>query len=115
MVRVWGDESGRIRDALRRTGLSILTEQERAAFAVASREFGDVIAIAPEGSVLSPNSYGRIRSFAPDRFAMHGYHPNTEAQVGTLGLSNALARQLSAPGELSTLGVHAMLRQVVGT
>ena len=114
MVRLWccsGRPEGltALRDDL---GLLELDEQERGRFGVRSRDFGDVVLLAPEGAVLSPNSYGRFRSFRPGATAMHGYHPSSAAQVGVLGGTGSWTAELGED-EWGTLQVHALLRRLL--
>jgi hypothetical protein len=88
--------------------LKVLTLPERESYGVVSAQFGDLIAIAPLGSVFSPNFYGRSRSRG-----MHGYWPLDESQWGLIGVSGLLAptarRKLLEP--IGALQCHDFLQE----
>jgi hypothetical protein len=84
IVRVWNPTDSQLDEMLRLFGqhaLRVLDDDERLALGVSSRQFGDLIALAPIGSVFSPNFYGRSRSKG-----MHGYWPDDSSQWGVFGV-----------------------------
>lgn len=89
-------------------GIRILTLEERAHYGVKSSQFGDLIAIAPLGSVFSPNFYGRSRSRG-----MHGYWPVDESQWGLVAVAGALepVARCKLPGPTSALQFYEFLQE----
>lgn len=113
MLRVWGGTAGRLdslRQRLDELGVRTLTAEDRQEYAVRNPAFGSLIAVAPIGSVFSPNFYGRSQSKA-----MHGYLPEDPSQWGGVAASGPVAEVgravLSSP--CRPVGVYEFLTRAV--
>jgi len=84
ILRVWCNNRiySNIKNFLIEKSYKVLTKDERIYYGLTKKSFGSIIAIAPAGTVFSPNyfGYGIIHKAR----GMHGYFPNEETQHGIL-------------------------------
>ena len=84
ILRVWCNDRiySNIIEFLIEKSYKILTKNERIYYGLTKKSFGSIIAIAPAGTVFSPNYFGY--GILHKTKGMHGYFPNEETQHGIL-------------------------------
>lgn len=106
IARVWSPDVARLEAARAYLGprAHVLSEAERRRFGVIDPRFGDVIAIAPEGTVFRPSHFaGRAMPRG-----MHGYHPDARSQWAAWASRGIEPPPPSAP--LAPIEAHQALR-----
>jgi hypothetical protein len=107
LVRVW-TPAATVREKLQRYLESVavvVSPEERAAFGITSNLYGDLIAVAPDGVIFSPN----FQSGRAIPAGMHGYHPLEPSQYGLWSTSKSNGK--APAGELRPQDVYAQLKE----